>query len=85
LAVLASGSCGLACYRVQSGARAWLWLQTSVRLLYKSNRPEWALATHRPLTDLQGEQLLYRRGADCKLPYPYLCDLDSCGLANRDG
>lgn len=48
--LLKTGSCGLICYRMQTSNKTWQWLQSSMRIIYKSNKPECALANHRPLT-----------------------------------
>ncbi len=50
LLVLKTGSSGLICYRVQTSKGDWQWLQSSMRIIYKSNKPECILANHRPLT-----------------------------------
>lgn len=48
--VLKTGSSGLICYRIRTAKNTWQWLQTSMRTIYKSNKPECTLANHRPLT-----------------------------------
>ena len=75
--VLKTGSCGLICYRMQTSNKTWQWLQSSMRIIYKSNKPECALANHRPLTNEEGEELFYKRGFEFKLPYPCLYDFES--------
>ena len=48
--VLKTGSSGLVCYRISNKDRNWQWIQTSMRIIYKSNKPECIIANHRPLT-----------------------------------
>ena len=48
--LLKTGSSGLICYRLQTATQSWLWLQSSMRIIYKSNKPECVIANHRPLT-----------------------------------
>lgn len=50
LQVLKTGSCGLICYRLMTSNKTWQWLQSSMRVIYKSNKPECIIANHRPLT-----------------------------------
>ena len=48
--LLKTGSSGLICYRIQTAGKNWQWLQSSMRIIYKSNKPECTIANHRPLT-----------------------------------
>lgn len=75
--LLKTGSSGLICYRVKTIKDEWQWLQSSMRVIYKSNKPECTLANHRPLTTEEGEELFYKRGFEFKLPYQCLYDFDS--------
>lgn len=74
--LLKTGSCGLVCYRVLTKDQHWQWIQTSMRIIYKSNKPECIIANHRPLSNDEGEELYYKRGFEYKLPYPCLNDFD---------
>ncbi|RNA40819.1 aryl hydrocarbon receptor [Brachionus plicatilis] len=75
--LLKTGSCGLICYRLKTVGDNWQWLQSSMRIIYKSNKPECIIANHRPLTNEEGEELYYKRGSEYKLPYPCLYDFES--------
>ncbi len=48
--VLKTGTSGLVCYRLQTKDGRWQWLQSSMRIIYKSNKPDFVIANHRPLT-----------------------------------
>lgn len=48
--VLKTGTSGLVCYRIQTKDSRWQWLQSSMRIIYKSNKPDFVIANHRPLT-----------------------------------
>jgi len=48
--VLKTGTSGLVCYRIQTKDGRWQWLQSSMRIIYKSNKPDFIIANHRPLT-----------------------------------
>ncbi|CAF1674975.1 unnamed protein product, partial [Adineta ricciae] len=75
--LIKTGTSGLVCYRVQTKDGRWQWLQSSMRIIYKSNKPDFVIANHRPLTDDEGEELFYKRGTEFKLPYPCLYDFDT--------
>ncbi|CAF0763061.1 unnamed protein product, partial [Didymodactylos carnosus] len=75
--LLKTGTSGLVCYRVQTKDGHWQWLQSSMRIIYKSNKPDFVIANHRPLTDEEGQELFYKRGSEFKLPYPCLYDFDT--------
>jgi len=75
--LLKTGTSGLVCYRIQTKDGRWQWLQSSMRIIYKSNKPDFVIANHRPLTDDEGEELFYKRGTEFKLPYPCLYDFDT--------
>ena len=68
--VLKTGSSGLVAYRWQTKDVRWQWLQTSMRVVYKNNKPDYVLCTHRPLTEDEGRDLYGKRGQF--LPAPYL-------------
>lgn len=48
--MLKTGSSGLLCYRILTKQKNWQWIQTSMKIIYKSNKPESVIANHRPLT-----------------------------------
>ncbi len=48
-----------------------------MRVIYKSNKPEYIVANHRSLTSDEGEELLYKRGVEFKLSYPCMYDFES--------
>jgi len=48
--VIKTGTSGLVCYRIQTKDGRWQWLQSSMRIIYKSNKPDFVISNHRPLT-----------------------------------
>jgi len=50
VAVIKTGSSGLIAYRLLTKDLRWIWLQTSLRVIYKNSKPEFTLCTHRHLT-----------------------------------
>ncbi|CAF0742575.1 unnamed protein product [Didymodactylos carnosus] len=83
--LLKTGTSGLVCYRIQTNDGRWQWLQSSMRIIYKSNKPDCVIANHRPLTNEEGQELYYKRGSEFKLPYPCLYDFDTTFNLNGGG
>ncbi|KAI3385969.1 hypothetical protein SNEBB_011259 [Seison nebaliae] len=74
--LIKTGTSGLVSYRMQTANFQWQWLQTSMRVMYKNNKPEFIIANHRPLSSEEGIELFFKRGSEFKLPYPCLYDFD---------
>nr|AAZ83700.1 aryl hydrocarbon receptor [Dreissena polymorpha] len=75
--LIKTGSAGLIAYRWLTKDYQWLWLQSSCKVIYKNSKPDFVIATHRQLTEDEGQDLFHKRGNEFKLPYPLL-DLDMC-------
>ncbi|ESO94801.1 hypothetical protein LOTGIDRAFT_117861 [Lottia gigantea] len=76
--LIKTGSSGLIAYRWMTKDFRWSWLQSSCKVVYKNSKPDFLIATHRQLTDDEGQDLFGKRGNEFKLPYPLL-DMDLCG------
>ncbi|XP_050391766.2 uncharacterized protein LOC126810627 [Patella vulgata] len=76
--LIKTGSSGLIAYRWMTKDFRWCWLQSSCKVVYKNSKPDFIIATHRQLTDDEGQDLFGKRGNEFKLPYPLL-DMDLCG------
>ncbi|KAL4233708.1 hypothetical protein ACF0H5_008388 [Mactra antiquata] len=75
--LIKTGSAGLIAYRWLTKDFHWIWLQSSCKVIYKNSKPDFVIATHRQLTEDEGQDLFHKRGNEFKLPYPLL-DLDMC-------
>lgn len=49
LAVMKTGESGLTVFRLLTKDNRWKWVQANARLVYKNGRPDYIIATQRPL------------------------------------
>ncbi|XP_067880910.1 aryl hydrocarbon receptor-like [Heterodontus francisci] len=64
-----TGESGLTVFRLLTKEKRWTWVQANARLVYKNGRPEYIIATQRPLMDGEGEEHLSKRSLH--LPFTY--------------
>lgn len=48
--VMKTGESGMTVFRILTKENRWAWLQANARLIYKNGRPDYIIATQRPLT-----------------------------------
>lgn len=49
LAVMKTGESGLTVFRLLTKDNRWKWVQANARLVYKNGKPDYIIATQRPL------------------------------------
>lgn len=49
IAVIKTGESGLTVFRLLTKENRWKWVQANARLVYKSGKPDYIIATQRPL------------------------------------
>ena len=59
-----------------------IWLQTSARVVYRSNKPESILCIHRRLTDDEGEALISKRASEFRLPCALFDAVDAASVTS---
>uniref|UniRef100_UPI00398F135B uncharacterized protein n=1 Tax=Pristiophorus japonicus TaxID=55135 RepID=UPI00398F135B len=64
-----TGESGLTVFRLLTKEKRWTWVQANARLVYKNGRPDYIIATQRPLIDDEGEEYLSKRSLH--LPFTY--------------
>ncbi|XP_067947381.1 aryl hydrocarbon receptor protein 1-like [Watersipora subatra] len=67
--MIKAGSCGLVAYRLQNKDGGWLWLQTSARVVYRNNKPDYIMCFHRNLTEEEGSNLVGKRDLELAMPH----------------
>ncbi|XP_066052413.1 aryl hydrocarbon receptor [Chamaea fasciata] len=67
--MMKTGESGMTVFRVLTKENRWAWLQANARLVYKNGRPDYIIATQRPLTDEEGAEHLRKR--NMKLPFMF--------------
>lgn len=48
--VMKTGESGMTVFRLLTKENRWAWVQANARLVYKNGRPDYIIATQRPLT-----------------------------------
>ncbi|XP_029089195.1 aryl hydrocarbon receptor isoform X2 [Monodon monoceros] len=67
--MIKTGESGLIVFRLLTKDNRWTWVQSNARLVYKNGRPDYIIATQRPLTDEEGTEHLRKR--NLKLPFMF--------------
>lgn len=67
--MIKTGESGLAVFRLLTKDNRWAWVQSNARFIYKNGRPDFIIATQRPLTDEEGREHLLKRNT--KLPFMF--------------
>ncbi|XP_045683492.1 aryl hydrocarbon receptor [Phyllostomus hastatus] len=67
--MIKTGESGLVVFRLLTKGNRWTWVQSNARLVYKNGRPDYIIATQRPLTDEEGTEHLRKR--NMKLPFMF--------------
>ncbi|XP_004468003.3 aryl hydrocarbon receptor [Dasypus novemcinctus] len=65
--VIKTGESGMLVFRLLTKENRWAWIQSNARLVFKNGRPDYIIATQRPLTDEEGTEHLRKRNT--KLPF----------------
>ncbi|CAH8643180.1 unnamed protein product [Heterobilharzia americana] len=66
------GSLGLLVHRWLNKQCQWVWLQSRIKLIMKTGKPDHIIVIHRQLSNEEGMELLIRRTDEYKLPFPLL-------------
>ncbi|XP_036615333.1 aryl hydrocarbon receptor isoform X2 [Trichosurus vulpecula] len=69
LRMIKTGESGITVFRLLTKENRWTWVQSNARLVYKNGRPDYIIATQRPLTDEEGTEHLQKR--NMKLPFMF--------------
>lgn len=67
--MIKTGESGMTVFRLLSKNSRWRWIQSNARLVYKNGRPDYIIATQRPLTDEEGREHLQKR--NLTLPFMF--------------
>ncbi|XP_021574392.1 aryl hydrocarbon receptor [Carlito syrichta] len=67
--MIKTGESGMIVFRLLTKNNRWTWVQSNARLVYKNGRPDYIIATQRPLTDEEGTEHLRKR--NMKLPFMF--------------
>ncbi|XP_061580078.1 aryl hydrocarbon receptor-like [Cololabis saira] len=67
--MMKTGESGLTVFRLLTKDNRWKWVQANARLVYKSGKPDYIIATQRPLLDEEGGEHLRKRSLH--LPFTY--------------
>ncbi|XP_037364442.1 aryl hydrocarbon receptor [Talpa occidentalis] len=67
--MIKTGESGMTVFRLLTKHNRWTWVQSNARLVYKNGRPDYIIATQRPLTDEEGTEHLRKR--NMKLPFMF--------------
>ncbi|NWZ37881.1 AHR protein, partial [Brachypodius atriceps] len=67
--MMKTGESGMTVFRLLTKENRWAWVQANARLVYKNGRPDYIIATQRPLTDEEGAEHLQKR--NMKLPFMF--------------
>ncbi|NXO26154.1 AHR protein, partial [Cisticola juncidis] len=59
--MMKTGESGLTVFRLLTKDNRWKWVQANARLIYKNGKPEYIVATQRPLVDEEGGEHLRKR------------------------
>ncbi|XP_039718388.1 aryl hydrocarbon receptor [Pteropus medius] len=69
LRMIKTGESGMVVFRLLAKGNRWTWVQSNARLVYKNGRPDYIIATQRPLTEEEGTEHLRKR--NLKLPFMF--------------
>uniref|UniRef100_A0A8C2WN52 Aryl hydrocarbon receptor 1b n=1 Tax=Cyclopterus lumpus TaxID=8103 RepID=A0A8C2WN52_CYCLU len=67
--MMKTGESGLTVFRLLTKDNRWKWVQANARLVYKNSRPDYIIATQRPLVDEEGGEHLRKRSMH--LPFTF--------------
>ncbi|XP_062258904.1 aryl hydrocarbon receptor-like [Platichthys flesus] len=67
--MMKTGESGLTVFRLLTKENFWKWVQANARLVYKNGKPDYIIATQRPLLDEEGGEHLRKRSMH--LPFTY--------------
>uniref|UniRef100_A0A3Q3F1K1 Aryl hydrocarbon receptor n=1 Tax=Labrus bergylta TaxID=56723 RepID=A0A3Q3F1K1_9LABR len=67
--MIKTGESGLTVFRLLTKDNRWKWVQANARLVYKSGKPDYIIATQRPLVDEEGGEHLRKRSMH--LPFTF--------------
>nr|XP_044991969.1 aryl hydrocarbon receptor [Jaculus jaculus] len=59
--MIKTGESGMTVFRLLAKHNRWTWVQSNARLVYKNGRPDYIIATQRPLTEEEGREHLRKR------------------------
>ncbi|XP_039619777.1 aryl hydrocarbon receptor-like [Polypterus senegalus] len=62
LRMLRTGDSGVTIFRLLTKQLRWLWTSAIAKIIHKDDKPDYIVATHRILTDAEGEEHLKKRG-----------------------
>ncbi|XP_044149080.1 aryl hydrocarbon receptor isoform X1 [Bufo gargarizans] len=65
--MIKTGESGMTIFRLLTKESGWTWVQANARLVYKNGRPDYIIATQRPLTEEEGSEHLRKRST--QLPF----------------
>ncbi|XP_061410868.1 aryl hydrocarbon receptor-like isoform X1 [Lethenteron reissneri] len=78
--MMKTGESGFTIFRLLTKDNGWAWVQANARLVYKGNRPDYIIATQRPLSDEEGEEHLRKRATQ----FPFTFTTGEALLYNTD-
>ncbi|XP_067859888.1 aryl hydrocarbon receptor-like isoform X2 [Heptranchias perlo] len=67
--MMKTGESGITVFRLLTKENGWTWVQANARLGYKNGKPDYIIATQRPLTEEEGEENLQKRAL--QLPFNF--------------
>uniref|UniRef100_A0A3Q0SI60 Aryl hydrocarbon receptor n=1 Tax=Amphilophus citrinellus TaxID=61819 RepID=A0A3Q0SI60_AMPCI len=67
--MIKTGESGLTVFRLLTKDNRWKWVQANARLIYKNGKPDYIIATQRPLADEEGGEHLRKRSIH--LPFTF--------------
>ncbi|AWO95980.1 putative aryl hydrocarbon receptor-like [Scophthalmus maximus] len=67
--MIKTGESGLTVFRLLTKDNQWKWVQANARLVYKNGKPDYIIATQRPLVDEEGGEHLTKRSMH--LPFTF--------------
>uniref|UniRef100_A0A667ZTW9 Aryl hydrocarbon receptor n=1 Tax=Myripristis murdjan TaxID=586833 RepID=A0A667ZTW9_9TELE len=67
--MMKTGESGLTVFRLLTKDNRWKWVQANARLVYKNGKPDYIIATQRPLVEEEGGEHLRKRSLH--LPFTY--------------
>ncbi|XP_069578215.1 aryl hydrocarbon receptor 1b [Brachyistius frenatus] len=67
--MIKTGESGLTVFRLLTKDNRWKWVQANARLVYKNSKPDYIIATQRPLADEEGGEHLRKRSMH--LPFTF--------------
>ncbi|XP_078011545.1 aryl hydrocarbon receptor-like [Phascolarctos cinereus] len=59
--MMRTGESGLTVFRLLTKENRWRWVQSNARLIYRNGKPDYIIATQRPLVDEEGGEHLQKR------------------------